>query len=237
MSARTRIKICGVTRPADAVAAARAGADAIGLVFYPKSRRVVSPATAHQIIRALPAFVMPVGLFVDQPFDDVRLISETLGLRCIQLHGHETPGAVALLAPFAVLKVIRADRATLANELAQWRAVLRAGLSNLIGLVLETPADASSVPGGTGVENDWATIADLQRAGAFDGLPPIIAAGGLRPDNVRGVIERLRPWAVDVSSGVEGATVGEKSAERIDAFVAEVRRADRAPLHVAPGSP
>src|SRR5207253_2740748 len=112
-----------------------------------------------------------------------------------------TAADVARLAEFAVLKAVRADRATLAGELAMWRGAVAAGLWNLKGLVLETPAGIAPAPGGTGVENDWAAILDLQRAGAFDGLPTIIAAGGLRPDNVRSVIELLRPYAVDVSSG------------------------------------
>jgi phosphoribosylanthranilate isomerase len=223
MSPKTRIKICGVTRVIDAVAAVRAGADAVGMVLYPKARRCIDVATAREIVAALPAFVTPVGLFVDQGVEEVRGTAEAVGLRCVQLHGRETAADVAALAGFAVLKAIRADRATLAGELASWRAAVAGGLSNLKGLVLETPADA---PGGTGMENDWAVILELQRAGAFDGLPPLIAAGGLRPENVGGVVERLRPYAVDVSSGVEGATFGEKSAERIRAFVAAVSRAD-----------
>jgi phosphoribosylanthranilate isomerase len=219
---RPRIKICGVTRPEDAVAAARAGADAIGMVFYPQARRCIPLDRAKAILRALPAFVTPVGLFVDQDVDEIRHVAGALHLRHVQLHGHESADVVAALRDFAVLKAVRAARETLAVELDGWRENIAAlDLTNLHGFVLETPATAG--PGGTGVENDWPAIADLQRAGVFDGLPPIIAAGGLRPETVADVVRRLRPYAVDVSSGVE-ASFGEKSPEKLERFVAEVAR-------------
>lgn len=197
--------------------AARAGVDAIGMVFYPKARRCISIDTAREIVWALPPFVTPVGLFVDQEIEEIRRIAGELRLRTIQLHGHEPPETVAALRDFAVLKAIRAAKDTLAAELDLWRETMAAlDLHNLRGFVLETP---SGGPGGTGIENDWETIADLQRRGAFDGLPPIIAAGGLRPDNVARVVELIQPYAVDVSSGVE-ETYGEKSEELVEAFVA-----------------
>jgi phosphoribosylanthranilate isomerase len=221
---RTRIKICGVTRPEDAVAAARAGADAIGMVFYPQARRCISLDRAREILRALPAFVTPVGLFVDQDVDEIRRVAAALHLRHVQLHGHESEDVVAALREFTVLKAIRANRETLKVELDVWReAIASMELTHLHGFVLETPATAA--PGGTGAENDWHAISDLQNAGVFEGLPPVIAAGGLRPENVAAVVRRLRPYAVDVSSGVE-ASPGEKSVEKIDQFVAEVRRAE-----------
>jgi len=220
---RPRIKICGVTRPQDAVAAAQAGADAIGMVFYPQARRCITLDRAREILRALPAFVTPVGLFVDQDVDEIRHVAAALHLRHIQLHGHESEDVVAALRDFTVLKAVRAARETLKVELDCWREnIASMELTHLRGFVLETPATGG--PGGTGVENDWAAIADLQRAGVFDGLPAIIAAGGLRPENVADVVRRIRPYAVDVSSGVE-ATFGEKSAEKIDRLVAEVARA------------
>ena len=222
---RTRIKFCGITRPQDAVVAARAGADAIGMVFYPEARRCISVDHAREILRALPAFVTPVGLFVDQDVEEIRDVAGALHLRHVQLHGHESEDVVAALRDFTVLKAVRAARETLKVELDCWREnIASMDLTHLRGFVLETPATGG--PGGTGVENDWAAIADLQRAGVFDGLPPVIAAGGLRPENVADVVRRLRPYAVDVSSGVE-ATPGEKSAEKIGQFVAEVARAER----------
>jgi phosphoribosylanthranilate isomerase len=118
-----------------------------------------------------------------------------------------------------VIKALRIDQRTIRSELQQWRD---RGLTNLRGLVLDT---ATEKGGGSGIENDWQTITGLISEGAFDGLPPIIAAGGLTPRNVRQVVKLLRPFAVDVSSGVE-ISLGEKSAELIRAFVDEVHAAD-----------
>jgi phosphoribosylanthranilate isomerase len=220
---RTRVKICGVMRADDARLAAAAGADAVGVVLYPQARRFVPVDRAREILAALPAFVTPVGMFVDQPAEEVRETARAVGLRHVQLHGHESADIVASLGEFAVIKAVRASRETLAAEISEWRAAIKAlGLQNLKGCVLETPTTAG--PGGTGVENDWGVIEEAIRAGVFDGLPPMIVAGGLRIENVRAVVERLRPYAVDVSSGVE-ETLGEKSAERIGAFIAEVGRA------------
>jgi phosphoribosylanthranilate isomerase len=220
----TRIKICGITNVEDALSAARCGADAIGMVFHKPAPRCVTRETARKIIAALPPFVTPVGLFVDAEVVEIREMVESLGLRHIQLHGHEPVETVAALADRIVLKAVRVANESLPGELSLWKqAMARMNLTNLRGLVLETSGQGV---GGTGIENDWEAIAALQRNGAFDGLPPIIAAGGLRPENVGRVIRQLRPWAVDVSSGVEGSP-GRKSIEKIEAFVKEVREADR----------
>lgn len=217
------MKICGVTRPQDAAVAARAGADAIGIVFYSKVKRYVPPERAREILAALPPFVTPVGLFVDAPADEVREVAQGLGLRHVQLHGHESAETIARLREFVVIKALRVAPATIRAELEQWRVAIRShGLSNLRGFVLET---ASAGVGGTGVENDWSTIAALQREGAFDGMPAIIAAGGLRPETVGAVVRAIRPAAVDVSSGVEEGT-NQKSQAKIERFVGEVATAD-----------
>ena len=201
------------------MAAVRAGADAIGMVFYKPAPRCVTIERAREIMAVLPPFVTPVGLFVDADVTEMRDTIESLGLRHVQLHGHETPETVAALHDRIVLKAVRVSTETLAAELEAWRrAISKYALHNLRGFVLET---AGKGVGGTGIENDWAMIARLQRERAFDGLPPIIAAGGLRPGNVAGVIHELRPWAVDVSSGVE-ETPGRKSMEKMDAFVSAV---------------
>src|SRR5215213_2975991 len=172
---RTRVKICGVTRAADAGLAALAGADAVGVVLYPKAPRCVSVERAREILAALPAFVTPVGLFVDQAVDEVRETAWAVGLRHVQLHGDESAGVVAALGEFAVIKAVRASRETLAAEMAGWRAAIDSlRLTNLKGFVLETPTTTG--PGGTGVENDWEAIADARRSGAFEGLPPVIVA-------------------------------------------------------------
>lgn len=213
---RTRVKICGVMRPQDAIAAARAGADAIGMVFYPQAKRSIAPAVAREILHALPAFVTPVALFVDQDVEEMKGLAASLGIRHIQLHGHESPATVAALREFTVLKALRAARDTLRAELTFWREATESlDLANLQSFVLETPGGAT---GGTGIENDWAAIAALQTAGTFEGLPPLIAAGGLTPENVASVVQRLRPYAVDVSSGVE-SDVGQKSRDRLSAFI------------------
>ena len=220
---RTRIKICGISRAQDALAAAEAGADAIGLICYPQAKRYAPLDRAMQILHALPAFVTPVALFVDQDVEQIKEIATALRIHHLQLHGHETPADVAALRDFTVTKSLRAARETLSAELAFWREAAESlDLKHLRGFVLETPATTAA--GGTGVENDWQAIADVQRSGAFDDLPPIIAAGGLRPDNVGAVVRLLRPYAVDVSSGVE-ESFGEKSPEKIRAFVDAVTAA------------
>ena len=217
---KVRIKICGVTRPMDAAMAAQAGADAIGMVMYPPARRCISKAVAEQIIAALPPLVEPVLLFVNQDTDEIERIADEVGVKTIQLHGEEPPEAMRRLKRFRLLKAVRCRRETLEQELLRWRrAIKEFELGHLRGLVLE--ADAAG-PGGAGVENDFELLESMRRRGAFDGLPPIILAGGLRPETVAGAIERVRPFAVDVSSGVEAA-YGEKSAEKAAAFVKAAR--------------
>ena len=221
---RTRIKICGVCRPEDAALAASHGADAIGMVFHPPSPRNVSVARAREILAALPPFVTPVGLFVDAPTETILHTADELGLRHIQLHGHETPDHVKALLPLTVIKAVRVERDLFAQTLDGWRKAIReTPLPNLAGFVLETPNTAA--PGGTGVPNDWSTILAAQQAGAFANLPPIIAAGGLDPQSVGEIVRTVRPYAVDVSSGIE-ETRGVKSAARVRAFVDAVRAAD-----------
>jgi phosphoribosylanthranilate isomerase len=220
---RTRIKICGLCRPQDARLAADAGADAVGLVFCPASPRNVSIEQAREILAQVPPFVTPVGLFVDAPVDQILATAQTLGLGCIQLHGQESPTTVAALKPLTILKALPVERATFPAVLQSWKQSIAAGhLENLKGLLLET---ASVKPGGSGIPNDWETIASTQSAGLFNDLPPIIAAGGLTPGTVAQVVRTLRPWAVDVSSGVEEA-MRQKSPKKIADFIAAVRQTD-----------
>jgi phosphoribosylanthranilate isomerase len=224
--AHTRIKICGVCRAEDAALAARLGADAVGMVFHPASKRNVSVERARAILAALPPFVTPVGLFVDASADVIHQTADALGLRHVQLNGAESPERVAELAPLTVIMALPVDRATFAQTLARWRDEVRARrLTNLAGFVLDTAHTGQ--PGGSGVANDWQAVCDAQAAGAFDGLPPVVAAGGLRPETVGAVVRAVRPWAVDVSSGVE-EVVGAKSESRLRAFVQAVREADAA---------
>lgn len=220
---RTRIKICGVRRPEDAAAAARAGADAIGMVFHPAAQRNISIEQARAILAILPAFVTPVALFVDAEPDIVSNVVGELRLRHVQLHGEESPDYVAQFPQLAVIKAVRVEAARFADTLALWRRAASRGLPQLKGLVLETPGTAQA--GGTGIPNDWRTVRGHHARGDFHGLPPVIAAGGLTPETVGAVVRDVRPWAVDVSSGVEESR-GIKSADKIAAFVEAVRSAN-----------
>jgi phosphoribosylanthranilate isomerase len=184
----------------------------------------VTTDVARQIATALPAFVTPVLLFVDADVAHVRETTLDLGLRHVQLNGDESPETVANVAPFRVIKALKVD-ADFAKTLATWRdAVARHNLRNLVGLVLETAHTGKA--GGSGIENDWDAVERAIRDGLFHGLPLVIAAGGLSPTNVSSVVRRLRPYAVDVSSGVEDGVVGEKSVAKIEAFAKAVRDAE-----------
>jgi phosphoribosylanthranilate isomerase len=174
----------------------------------------VSSETAAAILRVLPPFVTPVGLFVDATAADIHETARRLGLRHVQLHGNESTQALSSLKGHMVIKAIRVTAEGLDAEVIKWREAS--------GLVLES---ANAGIGGSGVENDWDLIARHCKAGAFASGPPVIAAGGLTPRNVAAVVRDLRPWAVDVSSGVESAR-GQKSAELIKAFIDAVRLAD-----------
>jgi len=225
---RTRIKICGITRPQDAALASQMGADAIGMIFHPDSRRCVSLDTARQILSALQPFTTPVGLFVDASPQSILDTARNLNLNHVQLHGRESPEMVADLQQrdrsLGILKAIRVEAGRFAQTLEYWRqAIVSLKLTQLKAFVLETP---SAAPGGTGLPNDWKTIAAHQQAGHDRGLPPLIAAGGLTPQTVAEVIEQLHPFAVDVSSGVEDQ-FGIKSEQKLRAFFDAVRLAER----------
>lgn len=205
-----RVKICGITTPEAARAAAEAGADAIGLVFAP-SRRRVSVEQAKAIVAALPPFVSRVGVFVDEAPERIAAIVEACGLDAIQLHGEEPPEACRWWFPWKVIKAIRVR-----------------GLESLEGLA-RYQVDAflldSFVPGelgGTGRTFDW----EIAKAAASRFR--IILAGGLTPENVGDALDLVRPYGVDVSSGVE--TGGVKDPGKIRAFVARVREWERRSL-------
>jgi phosphoribosylanthranilate isomerase len=210
---RTRIKICGVTRPEDAAAAARCGADFVGLVLHADSPRAIDIDRAKEILTAPPAGVTGVGVFVDASADRILRCCDALGIEIAQLHGREPIELVRELAKLTVWKALRID-----GEPAVWRG------SALNAILLETAS--SRGPGGTGEQNDWARIRGRQLAGEFDGFSRVIAAGGLTPANVGDVVRLIHPWAVDVSSGVESGETGVKSEEKIAAFVRAVREAD-----------
>jgi phosphoribosylanthranilate isomerase len=220
---RTRIKICSICRPADARLAAGAGADAVGMILHPPSKRNVEIDAARTIVQTLPPFVTPVGVFVDAGADRVREVARAIGLRHVQLHGQESEADIAALPEFAVVKAVKVAGHAFRQELARWEDIATRH-PNLLGIVLETAGTDHA--GGTGVANDWTLIADV--LASHHGRLSVIAAGGLKPDTVADVVRRLRPFAVDVSSGVE-ESLGQKSAEKVAAFVAAVRAADAAP--------
>lgn len=204
----TRIKICGITRAEDAHAVAASGADAIGLVFYAKSPRHVSAEQAAQLVAVLPPFVTTVGLFVDADAAFVREVLRVVPLDVLQFHGDETPEYCTQFGrPY--LKAIRVKAGV---DLLQCAAQF----STAQALLLD--AYVAGVPGGTGATFDWGLIPRQ--------LPlPVILSGGLDAENVAEAIERVRPYAVDVSSGVEAAK-GIKDAAKVAAFVKEVKRVD-----------
>ncbi len=220
---RIRVKICGITRPEDARLAADAGADAIGMIFHPPAKRNISVDVARAIVGTLPPFVTPVGVFADAPAGRIIQTAQALGLHTVQLNGRETIDQVAELARanLSVLKAVRVDE-SIESQLAYWRQHVSAVPGIIQALVLETGHTA--VAGGSGVPNDFGLIRRHQQAGLFAGLPPLIAAGGLTGDTVESVVRTLRPYAVDVSSGVESA-VGVKDESKLRTFLDAARRA------------
>jgi phosphoribosylanthranilate isomerase len=198
-----RVKICGITRPDDAAAAAQAGADAIGFVLWPGSPRVVTVEQAASLGRLLPPWTARVGVFVSVSVDAARAAVQAAGLSAVQLHGIADP------APYLALAVP-----------VVWAMPLRDGAADPVapaGTTLMLDADDPRRHGGTGQAIDW------RRAAAVAAKAPTILAGGLTADNVAEAIAAVHPYAVDVSSGVEDAP-GVKSAARMTAFVAAVRR-------------
>jgi phosphoribosylanthranilate isomerase len=209
----TRVKICGITRPEDGLAAAHAGADAIGLVFYGKSPRNVGLQQAASIVHALPPFVTSVALFVNPQPEQVVAVLQQVRPDVLQFHGEESS---TFCRSFGVpyLKAVRVRPET---DLLQSAALY----ADAQGLLLDAWSEGAH--GGTGERFDWNLIpADLPK--------PRILAGGLSPENVRVAVETVKPWAVDVSSGVEVSVAGKitkgiKDAALIAAFIKEVRNA------------
>jgi phosphoribosylanthranilate isomerase len=206
---RTRVKICGITRKEDALAAVESGADALGFVFYEPSPRHITVPRAAEIAQALPPFVSTVALFVNADPDMIAEVVDEVGVDLLQFHGQECPDYCARhRRPWIRAVRVKPETDLLAaqNEFAHGR-----------GLLLD--AYRPGVPGGTGETFDW------------DWIPPqlapgIVLAGGLTPDNVGDAVRRVRPYAVDVSGGVE-AGKGIKDPSRIRAFIEEVRSAEQ----------
>jgi phosphoribosylanthranilate isomerase len=182
------VKICGITRAEDALAAVDAGADALGFVFWPGSPRFIDPFRARAIVAGVPPFVTTVGLFVDQPAEHVSAVASLVRVAAVQLHGAETPSYAALLGRPVIKAVSIGDRRTAGDEgLERWPATVT---------VLLDAVDPVR-HGGTGTTIDW------DRASSVAARRPVLLAGGLTPDNVAEAIARVRPFGIDVSSGVE----------------------------------
>jgi phosphoribosylanthranilate isomerase len=209
-----RIKICGITRVEDAMAAAEAGADAIGLVFADSPRRV-STRQAREIVASLPPLVSAVGVFVNSRAATILRTASVVGFSTVQLHGDEPPGLVGQLGGMRVIKAMSVRSKAFVDD------VRRFADAGVCGVLLD--AFNAKARGGTGVRFNWDHVYAARKAGALEGSPPIIFAGGLTAANVAAGIRRIRPWAVDVSTGVESSP-GIKDAESIARFVAAVRK-------------
>jgi phosphoribosylanthranilate isomerase len=197
------VKICGITRVEDAEAAVAAGAGAIGFIFWPKSPRFIDPHRARKIAAALPPFVTAVGVFVNQSLDYVNGVARLVRVGAVQLHGDETPAfAAGVAAP--VIKALSVDRV----DAAVWPSRVR--------LLLDVHDPVAR--GGTGRTIDWTTAADLAAR------REMLLAGGLTPDNVADAVARVRPFGIDVSSGVERAP-GIKDHQRLRALFEAVHDA------------
>ena len=211
-----RVKICGITNPADALAAAAAGADAIGLNFYSKSPRYITAEQAAEVVAVLPPHVARVGVFVNETPERILELAKSLSLDWIQLHGDEPAAMLATLAPY---RVIRAFRCSSENQEEAFRWLVEAAHKALMPAAILLDAFHASQFGGTGKKLDCAIVAQFRERWS---TMPIILAGGLTLNNVFESIQSSRPNAVDTASGVE-TSPGKKDADLVRGFVANAR--------------
>ena len=203
-----RIKICGITNPDDALMAVEAGADALGFVFVPNTPRYITSGPAASIIEQLPPFITTVGLFVNEHVAKIERIADQCRLDVIQLHGDESPEFCSTLNR-KTIKAFRVKDESSLFQLPNYR---------VSAYLLDTYVKGRM--GGTGVVFNWALAEKTKQYGQ------VILAGGLNPDNVADAVRQVRPYAVDVSSGVE-AHPGRKAPAKVEAFIDAVRKADR----------
>ncbi len=224
---RTRVKYCGLVRPNDVDAAVAIGADAVGFVFYPKSPRHVDPDTAARLRRRLPSWVTAVGLFVNEPAPLVDRTAARIGLDIVQLHGDEAPVDAQALG-VRWWKALRIDASGRVQGLPAWTG-LAAALRRFDAAEFCLLDSASAGFGGSGHGFDWSLVP----VGAGSRL---ILSGGLEPGNVGDAIDRVGPFAVDTSTGIQGQTPREKDVGRMEQFMAAVRQADqrRSPMTPRP---
>jgi len=204
---RARVKICGITNLDDALASVDAGADALGFVFYKPSPRYIEPNLAAQIIKKLPAFVTSVALFVNETRDEIERIAGLTQIDLLQFHGDESPAFCQEFSRPCIRALRVNNEMDLVSEVEAYAGVVK-------GVLLDTYV--AGVPGGTGAQFDWSLIPDSLACN-------IILAGGLDPDNIADAVLRVRPYAVDVSGGVEKAK-GLKDISKVRQFIHEVSR-------------
>ncbi len=204
---RTRIKVCGITNLDDALSAVEAGADALGFVFYSQSPRSIDSESAREIVRILPPLVTSVGVFVNEQIEKVQEIAKYCFLDLLQFHGEESPEYCEWFSG----RVVKAFRVQDSIPMAEMKRY------DVSGFLLDTYS--KDLHGGTGVSFDWSLVREsvMQK--------PVVLAGGLTPESVGEAIEKVHPYAVDVSSGVE-SSLGCKAPEKIRQFVRAVREAD-----------
>lgn len=203
-----RVKICGITRLEDALAAVRLGADALGFNFWPKSKRYCAPEVAAGIVSRLPPFVAAVGVFVNPSRAELKRVVARTGIGVVQLHGDEPPELLAAV-PRPVIKAIRVESADSLAELERFPAA---------AFLLDTPTAGF---GGSGKTFDWRLIRGAGKKA------PILLAGGLTPANVAGAVKQVKPYGVDVASGVESAP-GLKDVRKMRRFITAAKEASAA---------
>jgi phosphoribosylanthranilate isomerase len=201
----TKVKICGITSLDDALMAVEAGADALGFVFFAKSPRYVTPDQAAEIIAGIPPFVQVVGLFVNESLEVVNATADRCGLDVVQLHGEESPEYCSQVCR-RVMKAFRVQNVQSLAPMANYR----------VAAFLLDAYSANSY-GGTGERFDWDLAVIAKQHG------PLVLAGGLTPDNVAAAVAQVRPYAVDVSSGVESSP-GKKDPEKVRRFIDEAKK-------------
>jgi len=219
----TRVKICGITTVDDARLAVQAGADALGFIFVENTPRFVTPEQVRPIVRALPPFVTPVGVFWDHPVGHVKAVVEACGLRAIQLHGGEKPDDWSN-APVPIIKTIKLPPASTIEGLPEYKIGDRIDAlywrKTAAAILFDSEARWSEGEARDPIE--WRTLRLMGAAAPPDSRPPIVLSGGLTPDNVARAVDVVRPYAVDVNSGVE-VRPGKKDPDKVRRFIAEAK--------------
>lgn len=221
----TRVKVCGITNLDDARLAVQAGADALGFIFVENTPRFVTPEQVAPIVRRLPPFVTPVGVFWDHPAGHVKAVVEACGLRAIQFHGDELPEACQGYS-VPVIKTIKLPPAGTIEGLPEYRITERfsALLYSKVVAAYLFDSQARWSEGEAREPLEWKALGMFGRMAPPEARKPVILSGGLTPDNVARAVETVRPYAVDVNSGVESRP-GKKDPDKVRRFVAEARRA------------